>query len=171
MNVGWEWSRQWALDSISWLPQRQKGLSESWKLCLSLCLWRSLKPTRRRVITGPNEFQKFWFNDNKTIKVKNTLLKFVPFFNHLLEERVFEKVMIYANLGHVVRVSCSVKTIWYRDSIEKVHHPKTGPGSWTWEKTEPLKSRPIGKDWPQRLKVLPLISFYMKDTDDVIHFR
>ena len=114
---------------------------------------------------------KFWFKDNKTIKVKNILLKFVPFFNHLLEERVFEKVMIYANLGHVARVSCSVKTIWYRDSIEKVHHPKTRPESWTWEKTEPLKSGPIGKDWPQRLNVLPLISFYMKDNDDVIHFR
>ena len=40
--------KKWTVDSISF-PQLHKGATESWKLCSSLCSFKSLKPILRRI--------------------------------------------------------------------------------------------------------------------------
>ena len=49
VNLSWEWlgheRRKWKVVSTSF-PQLQSGLSVSWNLCLNLCSWRWLSPSR-----------------------------------------------------------------------------------------------------------------------------
>ena len=54
-----------------------------------------------------------------------------------------------------------------------MHRIETAPGSgsWTWQKTNPLKNGPLQKTGPQGLKLLPSFSSNMKDNVEVIHFH
>ena len=45
-----QWCRKWLDVSISF-PHKQRGLRQSWKLCLNLCSWKWLKPRHNLFIS------------------------------------------------------------------------------------------------------------------------
>lgn len=91
--------KKWAYFIIS-LAQLLIGLSESWKLCLNLCLRRWPKPILNLVHNvirfglwqlktslpeGHNELQKIFSEDIQTLRILNTLVQFIPFQNRRRE--------------------------------------------------------------------------------------
>ena len=69
--------------------------------------------------------------------------------------------------NHLVNI---LLTRWSRFSFGHCLKTRPRPGLWTWEKNDSLKNGPIRKTGPQRPKTLPLVSCYMKENVEVIHF-